>query len=76
MVVYIDVTWRIRLNRPCAAAMLMLNYFDQTHTPPFYGPFFRDHPGEPVPEENHSLAYRFGMPTQAHLAFCRLRDGK
>jgi len=24
-----------------------------TTTPqPFYGPFFRDHPGEPVPEEN------------------------
>jgi len=24
----------------------------RTHTQPFYGPFFQDHPGEPVPEEN------------------------
>jgi len=22
---------------------------------PFYGPFFQDHPGEPVPEENSGL---------------------
>ena len=27
-------------------------YSHHTHTQPFYGPFFQDHLGEPVPEEN------------------------
>jgi len=31
----------------------VVNSFNLYEDPqPFYGPFFRDHPGQPVPEEN------------------------
>jgi len=32
---------------------------------PFYGPFFRDHPGEPVPEEKFWTLWRKGRLTEA-----------
>ena len=35
------------------------------HTQPFYGPFFRDHPGEPVPEENFWTLWCKGRLTEA-----------
>jgi len=36
-----------------------------THTQPFYSPFFRDHPGEPVPEENFWTLWCKGILTEA-----------
>jgi len=39
---------------------------ETTITPqPFYGPFFRDHPGEPVPEENFWTLWCKGRLTEA-----------
>jgi len=32
--------------------LLLLHTHTHTHTHPFNGPFFRDYPGEPVPESN------------------------
>jgi len=39
---------------------------------PFYGPFFRDHPGEPVPEENLWTLWCKGRLTEADTATIRL----
>jgi len=44
------------------------------HTQPqlFYGPFFRDHPGEPVPEENFWTLWCKGRLTEADTPTIRL----
>jgi len=45
-----------------------------TTTPPqpFYGPFLRDHPGEPVPEENFWTLWCKGRLTEADMPTIRL----
>jgi len=43
-----------------------------THIQPFYGPFFRDHPGEPVPAENFWTLLRKGGLTEADTPTIRL----
>ena len=43
-----------------------------SHTRPFYGPFFRDHPGEPVPEENLWTLWCKGRLTEADTETIRL----
>ena len=43
-----------------------------THTQPFYGPFFRDHPGEPVLEENFWTLWCKGRLTEADTPTTRL----
>jgi len=44
-----------------------------TTTPqPFYGPFLRDHPGEPVPEENFWTLWCKGRLTEADTLTIRL----
>jgi len=39
---------------------------------PFYGLFFRDHPGEPVPEENFWTLWCKGRLTEADTPIIRL----
>jgi len=39
---------------------------------PFYGPFFRDHPGEPVPEENFWTSWCKGRLIEADTPIIRL----
>jgi len=42
------------------------------HPQPFYGPSFRDHPGEPVPEENFWTLWCKGRLTEADTQTIRL----
>ena len=42
------------------------------HTQQFYGPFFRDHPGEPVPEEDFWTLWCKGRLTEADTLTIRL----
>jgi len=43
-----------------------------TTSQPFYGPFFRDHQGEPVPEENFWTSWCKGRLTEADTLIIRL----
>ena len=43
-----------------------------THTQPFYGLFFRDHPGEPVAEENFWTLWCKGRLTEADTLTIRV----
>jgi len=52
---------------------VLSNIVTTTITPqPFYGSFFRDHPGEPVPEKNFWTLWCKGRLTEADTLTIRL----
>ena len=54
------------------SSQIFSNIVNDTPPQPFYGPFSRDHPGEPVPEENFWTLWCKGRLTEADTPTIRL----
>jgi len=52
--------------------ILSPHYLARTTPQQFYGPFFRDHPGEPVPEENFWTLWCKGRLTEVDTQTIRM----
>jgi len=67
-----DFVFSVLVKRLAAKSIAEMTYFVTTTTTTILRPFFRDHPGEPEPEENFWTLWCKGRLTEADTPTIRL----